>query len=113
MSSKKRGDSALPTQCKTSIFKYLANGGPRLLRGEAVEVVRFDRSVVAGLLVLTAPGGVVLETATDELTVIPLCEVRTLRRPRHECPSRRCFTDGTTCGSVTLCRVTRGWRATV
>ena len=102
---------ALPAHTRAGVAKYLSGDPLRLLHGEPVEVVRRDRSIVAGLLVLTGPDGVILETAPDEITAIPIREVRTLRRPRPPraggWPSAWCITDCSACGRITLCHRTR------
>ncbi|HIH02850.1 MAG TPA: hypothetical protein HA263_03020 [Methanoregulaceae archaeon] len=112
--SEKGENAPLPTHSRTLLIKYLAGGGPNLLRGEPVEVVRLDRSTVAGLLVLTGPEGVIVETGADEIAAIPLRDVRTVRRPRTPTPwpTRLCVTDCSACGAITLCRSTRDRRIT-
>ena len=103
---------ALPTHTRAGVAKYLTAGGLKFLYGTAVEVVRRDRSIVAGRFVASDPAGVILETAPDEITAIPLADVRTVRRPRANragaWPSTWCITDCSACGRITLCRRTQG-----
>lgn len=103
---------ALPAHTRAGVAKYLTAGGLKFLYGTAVEVVRRDRSIVAGRFVTSDPAGVILETAPDEITAIPIREVRTLRRPRPPraggWPSAWCVGDCSACGRITLCRRTQG-----
>jgi len=111
MMEKKRKNSTLPTQTRVLLHKYLSDGESRLVRGEHVEVIRSDRSKVIGGFVVTGPDGVILETAPDEITAIPLADVRAVRRPRpgleRPQPSWSCITDCSACGVITLCERNR------
>ena len=101
---------ALPAHTRAGVAKYLSGDPLRLLHGEPVEVVRRDRSIVAGRFIASDRRGVILETG-GAIAVVPLADVRTVRRPRPKraggWPSAWCITDCSACGRITLCRVTR------
>ena len=109
--TQKRTGKGLPRHNRVFLDKYLSGDPLRLLHGDPVEVVRGDRSTVAGRFIASDRRGVILETAPDEITAIPLAEVRTVRRPRPNraggWPSAWCITDCSACGRITLCRATR------
>ena len=107
----KKGKTTLPRHNRVFLDKYLSGDPLRLLHGDPVEVVRRDRSTVAGRFIASDRKGVILETAPDEITAIPLAEVRTVRRPRPTraggWPSAWCITDCSACGRIKLCHRTR------
>lgn len=106
----KKGKTTLPRHNRVFLDKYLSGDPLRLLHGEPVEVVRGDRSTVAGRFIASDRRGVILETG-GAIAVVPLADVRTVRRPRPKraggWPSAWCITDCSACGRITLCRVTR------
>lgn len=112
MIEKKRGKTTIPRHNRFFLIKYLSGDPLRLLHGAPVEVVRRDRSAVTGRFIASDYRGVILETAPDEITAIPLADVRTVRRPRANragaWPSTWCITDCSACGRITLCRRTQG-----
>jgi len=106
----KKGKTTLPRHNRVFLAKYLSGDPLRRLRGEVLEVVRRDRSIVAGRFIASDPGGVIIETG-GAIAVVPLADVRTVRRPRPNraggWPSPWCITDCSACGAITLCRATR------